>query len=73
MFKIYCSCGKGCIRGNHKQFLERFIEHRKSIEKTLQPSKPPKTLVLALVQHTFFHSEHFVQFDEATANPYEGV
>ena len=67
MYKIPCSCGKFYIGRTHQQFIERFIEHRNSIEKTLQLRKPPETFVSALAEPTFFHPEHFIQFDEATA------
>ena len=46
---------------------QKFIEHRNSIEKTLQLRKPPETFVSALAEHTFFYPEYFIQFDEATA------
>ena len=46
---------------------QQSIEHRSSIEKTLQLRKPPEIFVSALVEHIFFHLEHFVQFDEAIA------
>ena len=66
MYKIPCSCGKFCIGRTHQQFIGRFIEHRKSIETTLQLRKSPETFVSALAEHIFFHPEHFIQFDEAT-------
>ena len=64
VYKIPCSCGKFYIGRTHQQFIERFIEHRNSIEKTLQLRKPPETFVSALAEHTFFLSR---TFDEATA------
>ena len=69
VYKIPSSCGKFYIGRTHQQFTERFIEHRNSIEKTLQLRKPPETFVSALAEHTFFYPEHFIQFDEATAIP----
>ena len=65
MYKIPCSCGKFCICRTHQQFIDGFIEQSKSIEKTLQLSKPPEIFVSALAEHTFFHPGHFIQFDEA--------
>ena len=67
VYKIPCSCGKFYIGRTHQQFTERFIEHRNSIEKTLQLRKPLETFVSVLAEHTFFYPEHFIQFDEATA------
>ena len=67
VYKIPCSCGKFYIVRAHKQFTERFTEHRNSIEKTLQLKKPPETFVSALAEHTFFNPEHLIQFDEAKA------
>ena len=67
VYKIPCSCGKFYTGRTHQQFTERFIEHRNSIEKTLQLRKPPETFVSALAEHTFFYPELFIQFDEATA------
>ena len=67
VYKIPCSCGKFHIGRTHQQFIGRFNEHRNSIEKTLQLRKSPETFVSALAEHTFFHPEHFIQFDEASA------
>ena len=63
VYKILCSCRKFYIARTHQQS----IEHRSSIEKTLQLRKHPEIFVSALVEHTFFRPEHFIQFDEATA------
>ena len=54
VYKISCSCGKFYIGRTHQQYTERFIEHRKSVEKTLQLRKPPETFASALAEHTFF-------------------
>ena len=67
VYKIPCSGGKFYIVRAHQKFIERFIEHRNSIEKTLKLRKPPKTFVSALAEHTIFYPENFIQFDEATA------
>jgi len=58
--KIACFRGKFYIGRSDQQFLERFIEHRNSIPKILQLSKPLKTFLSALAKHTFFHPEYFV-------------
>jgi thiamine kinase-like enzyme len=67
VYKIPSSYGKFYIGRAHQQFVERFIEHRNSIEKTLQLSKPPETFVSALAEHIWFQPDHFVKFDEALA------
>ena len=67
MIIIPCSFRKLYIGRTHQQFIESFIEHRDSIEKTLQLRKPPETFVSGLAEHTFFHPEHFIQYDEALA------
>ena len=59
VYKIPSSCGKFYIGRTHQQFTERFIEHRYSIEKTLQLRKPPETFVSALAEHTFFYPDTF--------------
>ena len=48
VYKIPCSFGKFYFGRTHQTFTEKFIEHRSSIEKTLQLRKPPKTFVSAL-------------------------
>jgi hypothetical protein len=51
VYSIPCSWGKFYIGRTHQQFVERFIEHRNSIEKTLELSKPSETFVSALAEH----------------------
>ena len=67
VYSIPCSCGKFYIGRTHQQFIERFIEHRNSIDNALKFTKPPDSFTSALAEHIFFNSDHFVQFEEATA------
>ena len=67
VYSIPCSCGKFYIGRTHQQFVERFIEHRNSIDNALKFTKPPESFTSALAEHIFFNSDHFVQFEEATA------
>ena len=54
VYKIPCSCGKFYSGRTHQQFIERFIEHRNSVEKTLKLRKPTETFFrLWLNIHSF--------------------
>ena len=47
--------------------MERFIEHRNSIDNALKFIKPQESFTSAIAEHIFNNPDHFAPFEEATA------
>ena len=64
--KIPCSCGKFYIGRTHNNLCKIYWVSQLN-RKNPTIKKASWNFFLALAEHTFFHREHFIQFDEATA------